>query len=270
MTKHRSDRTEPRGAGTPRGGVGRRARATQTGDGKSTRKLASAKTELRASMRDAVRRITPFARARRAQALAAAVLRSPALAGARLVLAYRALADEIDVDPLVRALAARGVRVAFPHVDGRGELLLVEVASADPLAPAHWTRDRYGIAAPRLDAVGPAGAARILAPLDLDAVIVPGRAFDARGGRLGRGKGFYDDLLPRLRPDARRATVGACFREQLVDCVPEEAHDHRLAFVAAEGRLLRGAPRRAHAAAPEFGSADSTRAADPGDSADPD
>lgn len=230
----------------------------------------SAKAELRASMRDAVRRITPFARARRAQTLAAAVLRSPALAGARLVLAYRALADEIDVDPLVRALVARGVRVAFPRVDSRGELLLVEIACTDPLASEHWTRDRYGIAAPRLDAAGPSAAVRILAPLDLDAVIVPGRAFDARGGRLGRGKGFYDALLPRLRPDARRATVGVCFREQLVDCVPEEPHDHRLAFVATEGRLLRGTPRQARPAAPELGSADSAGAEDPGDSADPD
>lgn len=278
MTEPRPDRTEPAQARASRGAAGRPFRniarghtsstsaAKPEGGSKSTKALKSAKAELRASMRTAVQRIKPFARARRAQALAAAVLRSPALAGVRLVLAYRALADEIDVDPLVRALVARGVRVAFPHVDSRGELLLVEIVTTDPLAPEHWTRDRYGIAAPRLDAAGSAAAVRVLAPLDLDAVIVPGRAFDARGGRLGRGKGFYDDLLPHLRPDARRATVGACFREQLVDCVPEEPHDRRLGFVAAEGKLLRGAPRRSHAVAPEIGSAD---AEPPADSADP-
>ena len=83
---------------------------------------------------------------------------------------------------------------------------------------------------------------RALHPREIDAVIVPGRAFDRRGARLGRGKGFYDALLGRLRPDARRATIGVCLREQLVDCVPEAAHDRKVSFIAAERRLLRAAP----------------------------
>jgi 5-formyltetrahydrofolate cyclo-ligase len=199
--------------------------------------IARAKSELRAAMRDRVAAIRRFMRDRRAQAVASAVVRAPALAGARCVLAYRALADEIDVDPLVRALRARGVRVAFPRVNEHGTLELLEIAAADPLATEHWSRDRLGIASPRTDAPG----VRFLAPIELDAVIVPGRAFDARGARLGRGKGFYDDLIARLRPDARRATVGVCHREQLVDAVPESVHDRRVAFVAVEGRLIRGA-----------------------------
>ena len=195
------------------------------------------KRAMRDAMRDAVAAIKPFARTRRASRLAGTVVRSPALAGAKLVLAYRAMADEIDVDEIVRTLAARGVRVAFPMIDDAGKLHALEVAARDPLARELWTTDRFGIAAPRTDA---AGVRRVLAR-DLDAVIVPGRAFDARGARLGRGKGFYDRLIAKLRPDARRATVGVGFREQLVDCVPEAEHDRRLAFVAVEGRLIRAA-----------------------------
>jgi 5-formyltetrahydrofolate cyclo-ligase len=219
-------------------------------------KVKTAKTAMRASMRDAVAAIRPFARARRAERLVATVLRSPALAGcgtggagggatrgampgampgAMLVLLYRAMPDEIDADGIVRALAARGARVAFPLVGDDGALRLLEVAAQDPLDPAHWTRDRFGIAAPNTDSP----AVRRVRARELDAVVVPGRAFDRRGARLGRGKGFYDALLGRLRPDARRATVGVCFREQLVDCVPEDGHDRRVAFVAAEGRLFR-------------------------------
>jgi len=219
-------------------------------------KVKTAKTAMRASMRDAVAAIRPFARARRAERLVATVLRSPALAGcgtggagggatrgampgampgAMLVLLYRAMPDEIDADGIVRALAARGARVAFPLVGDDGALRLLEVAASDPLDPAHWTRDRFGIAAPNTDSP----AVRRVRARELDAVVVPGRAFDRRGARLGRGKGFYDALLGRLRPDARRATVGVCFREQLVDCVPEDGHDRRVAFVAAEGRLFR-------------------------------
>lgn len=205
---------------------------------------AESKKAMRAEMRERVAAIKPFARAQRARRLAATVLRSPALAGARLVLAYRALPDEIDVDEVVRALAARGVRIAFPRVEEDGSLKLLEIAAIDPLAAGHWLADRFGIAAPNVDSV----AVRRVMPREIDAVIVPGRAFDARGARLGRGKGYYDRLLGRLRPDSRSATVGVCFREQLVDCVVEAAADRRVAYVAAEGRLLRAS--RARSAAP--------------------
>ncbi len=204
-----------------------------------------AKRSMRAAMREAVAAVRPFARARRAERMAAAVLRSPALAGAggagaMLVLLYRAMPDEIDADGVVRALAARGARVAFPKVGDDGRLRLLEVAAADPLDPKHWTRDRFGIAAPD----GESTAVRRVRARELDALVVPGRAFDRGGARLGRGKGFYDALLGRVRPDARRATVGVCFREQLVDCVPEDGHDRRVAFVVADGRVFRCGAKR--------------------------
>jgi len=85
---------------------------------------ADPKRQLRESADARVRGIMRFARAARAERLAATVLRSPALAGARLVLCYRAMPDEIDVDPLVRELAARGVRLAFPFVTDQGAMWL--------------------------------------------------------------------------------------------------------------------------------------------------
>ena len=195
------------------------------------------KHEMRAAIRGRLRAIKPLARDHRARRLAATVLRSPPLAGARLVLAYRAMSDEINVDEIVRALAFRGIRVAFPMVRDDGSMQLLEIAAADPLASEHWVTDRFGIAAPDPDAP----SARRVLPREIDAVIVPARAFDARGARLGRGKGYYDQLLGRLRPDVRRATIGVCFREQLVDSIAEGPLDRRVAFVAVEGRLLRSA-----------------------------
>ena len=195
------------------------------------------KQALRGVIRGRIRAIKPFAREQRARRLAATVLRAPPLAGARLVLAYRAMGDEISVDEIVRTLAARGVRVAFPRVGDDGSLRLIEISAPDPLAADHWTTDRYGISAPNPEGA----AARRVRAREVDAVIVPGRAFDARGARLGRGKGYYDKLLGSLRPDGRRATIGVCFREQLVDSVAEGPQDRRVAFVAAEGRLIRGA-----------------------------
>jgi 5-formyltetrahydrofolate cyclo-ligase len=59
----------------------------------------------------------------------------------------------------------------------------------------------------------------------VDMALVPGVAFDMDGCRLGRGKGFYDKLLPQL-DNALKAGVG--FSVQLVDKVPCEPHDELL------------------------------------------
>lgn len=51
--------------------------------------------------------------------------------------------------------------------------------------------------------------------------IVPGVGFDRRGHRLGRGKGYYDRLLPQLTS----YNIGICFGFQLLDAVPTEEFD---------------------------------------------
>lgn len=61
---------------------------------------------------------------------------------------------------------------------------------------------------------------------EIDAFICPGLAFDPHGGRLGRGRGFYDRLLEKARPDALK--VGICFKDQLVPDTFPELHDVRM------------------------------------------
>ena len=55
----------------------------------------------------------------------------------------------------------------------------------------------------------------------IDLAIIPGVAFDLNGNRLGRGKGYYDRLLPKLSCH----TIGICYPYQLIDEVPHEPHD---------------------------------------------
>lgn len=57
----------------------------------------------------------------------------------------------------------------------------------------------------------------------IDAFICPGLAFDPHGGRLGRGRGFYDRMLAQARADALK--VGACYESQYVKDTHAEAHD---------------------------------------------
>ena len=55
----------------------------------------------------------------------------------------------------------------------------------------------------------------------IDLAVIPGMAFDQQGHRLGRGKGYYDKLLPKI-PATK---IGICFPFQMIDEVPSENFD---------------------------------------------
>lgn len=58
----------------------------------------------------------------------------------------------------------------------------------------------------------------------IDWAIIPGVAFDANGNRLGRGKGYYDRLLPQIAAPK----VGICFSFQYLQEIPAEPFDIRM------------------------------------------
>jgi 5-formyltetrahydrofolate cyclo-ligase len=84
--------------------------------------------------------------------------------------------------------------------------------------------------------------AKKVTPGELDLVMVPGTAFDPRGGRMGQGKGYYDRLLSNARPDA--PLVGMAFDCQIFDEIPVASHDVFMDLVLTETRELVGRGRR--------------------------
>ena len=79
-------------------------------------------------------------------------------------------------------------------------------------------------------------------PEQLDLVMVPGTAFDPKGGRMGQGKGYYDRLLARVRPDA--PLVAIAFDCQIFDEIPVSAHDVFMDKVLTESREIAGIGRK--------------------------
>jgi len=67
-------------------------------------------------------------------------------------------------------------------------------------------------------------------------VLVPGLAFDRKGNRIGRGKGFYDRFLDE-HPEI--LTIGVCWDLQIVDQVPTEPHDAQLKWLCTESEIIR-------------------------------
>jgi 5-formyltetrahydrofolate cyclo-ligase len=97
------------------------------------------------------------------------------------------------------------------------QVILPEGVSADDKVFHHeWPRNKWGIPEP------PESMPRIAAtPGDIDLLVVPGLAFDAKGGRLGQGKGYYDRFIARMRKDFDKPLLIAVGLDpQLVDRVP--------------------------------------------------
>ncbi len=180
--------------------------------------ISPLKAQVRAAMRARLRMLPPDGWKRQSAEVCDRIRSLPEWAEARWVGGYVPMRDELDLVPLMREVLASGRRLALPAFDGNsGQYGFREVGD--------WDRDllpgRYGVGEP--------GSGCAAVPVTwLDFVLVPGLAFDARGGRLGRGKGFYDRLLA----SAVGVTCGVGGDEQLLSAVPVEAHDIRLNLVA--------------------------------------
>ncbi|MBM3979969.1 MAG: 5-formyltetrahydrofolate cyclo-ligase [Planctomycetes bacterium] len=84
--------------------------------------------------------------------------------------------------------------------------------------------------------------AKRVKPEELDLVMVPGTAFDLRGGRMGQGKGYYDRLLSNARADA--PLVALAFECQIFASIPVAAHDVFMDAVITESRTIPGKGRK--------------------------
>jgi 5-formyltetrahydrofolate cyclo-ligase len=164
-----------------------------------------------------------------ARLLAAAGLPRP---GAR-VGCYVPGDGEFDPSPLIAVARERGCHLYVPVLTTRRGGM-----AFGPLdAPARaWRPNRYGIPEPR-------GLPSLLRrPQDLDLVLVPLVAFDARGHRLGMGAGYYDRAFAFLRTRTswiRPRLLGLAFDVQEAPALPVAAWDVPLWGVLTESRLIR-------------------------------
>lgn len=187
--------------------------------------IAQAKHAARVRARHARDSVDHGARGTSADKLARLLLEMPELAEVKTVLAYSALQNELDPAPAIWRLRSRGVRISYPRIEAPGVLDLHYVDHELELIPGPFGLAQPSEHAPRT-------------PHDLiDAVIIPGVAFDQQGMRLGYGGGYYDRLLPMCRTDCLR--IGIAFDEQIVHHIPAEDHDASVDVIVTPTRVIR-------------------------------
>lgn len=126
---------------------------------------------------------------------------------ARVVLAYWSLPNEVNTQKFILKWANKK-RFALPIVVGE----TLELRAFNGLSSL-VTSNLFGIQEPITE--------ELISPTDIDFAIIPGIAFDKKGNRLGRGKGFYDRFLKQTK--AYKVAVGYGF--QILDEIPVSSLD---------------------------------------------
>jgi 5-formyltetrahydrofolate cyclo-ligase len=140
-----------------------------------------------------------------------------ALPPGRVVAVYRAIGSELDVEALSQALIRAGRELCLPVVVERdAPMVFRRWSPGEPL---------------ELDEAGVPAPLPLAGIVDPDLILTPLLAFDARGGRLGQGGGYYDRTFA-VRPETLR--IGFAYAGQEVDALPVEPHDIRLHGVLTE------------------------------------
>lgn len=187
----------------------------------------SAKSASRAEMRSRLAALSPEQRHRASLAACARLMGLGTFRHASVVMLYMPLATEVDTTTLAIRCFQTGKIVCVPKVDwDRRDMHAVEIRSFDD----NMETDEHGLRTPR--------GGQLLPPSAIDLVVVPALAYDTQGSRLGRGGGYYDRYLSRLRRSA--TAVGVAFDTQIIDEVPSDERDVSVDTVVTDRRVTRG------------------------------
>lgn len=146
----------------------------------------------------------------------------PLLSKASTALAYLAFRNELDLAGAHCLLP--DVLWTVPRIEGKR--LTIHPYDSDRLV-----RHRFGMLEP--DPHLP-----VVAPEQIDVVLVPGLAFGEDGSRLGFGGGFYDRFLPTVGA----VRVGIAYEGCVVESLPHGKHDQRIDWIATPTRIIACVP----------------------------
>jgi len=127
------------------------------------------------------------------------------------LMCYISLETEVDTKEIIKDALKLGKRVFTPFIKG-DRLGIAEIKNLDE-----------GLEKSQLGVLEPKNHGDCSSTTKLDMVILPGLAFDRKGNRLGRGKGYFDRFLVNLTKTTKK--IALSFEFQILDTIPTNSHD---------------------------------------------
>ncbi|MDE6380881.1 MAG: 5-formyltetrahydrofolate cyclo-ligase [Muribaculaceae bacterium] len=177
------------------------------------------KSEIRRKIRNLRMMLSEMEKASAADEVFAQLEKTAAFMMADNILMYHSLPDELQTIKFLRKWRDRK-RFFLPRVNGVNLDIL-------PYEETRLELGSFHIEEPTGDDVVNVD--------DIELMVVPAVAFDRKGNRLGRGKGFYDRLLST----SKATKIGVGYEFQLFDSIPSEPHDVAMDMVITQKTLIK-------------------------------
>ncbi len=146
---------------------------------------------------------------------------------AKVVACYSSLYDELDTSYLLKKILEDKKAVWLPYITKKDKVSEMKFAPIETLGK-DTTPGVLGILEPLKEL-------QKKEELPIDLYFVPGRCFDEEGGRIGRGKGFYDRYLH----GKKGIRVGLGFDVQIsTKKLSLEPHDESMDYILTEKRMI--------------------------------
>jgi 5-formyltetrahydrofolate cyclo-ligase len=189
--------------------------------------IKAAKEQIRKDMAKAVNGLTERQRTEKTRSIESRLFDFANFLEARIVLLYVDSDCEVRTKSILRRAYEFNKIVVLPGFDGeRRKMTILKVDNLDKdLQPG-----ARGVLEPNPERCKPV-------PLNkVDIAIIPGQAFDEKGGRVGSGRGYYDRFIPELPATTRK--VALAFEEQILPLIPTESHDRHVDIIITDKRII--------------------------------
>jgi len=189
------------------------------------------KKELRKIMKEKLNKLPKEQFVSEGKAAAERLVKTELWARYKRVLIYLSMNDEMDTQSLLNIAFKEGKDVYAPKVESDTGMRFFRV-----------TPDKSSWVVGAFDIREPAGREADVFKFDEGPVLVisPGLAFDKKGNRMGRGKGFYDRFYEKLfqaSPDS--AICAFCMSIAIVDEVPTEQFDRKVNAICTKDEFIK-------------------------------
>lgn len=153
------------------------------------------------------------------------------------ILLFVSYGNEIKTETLLEEFLKSGKKVFLPRTE-KDDMDFFQISNTESIENQTEIGD-FGIVVPKKNL-------KMLNPKEIGKdflILIPGLAFDKKGNRLGKGKGFYDKYLENVlqckSKDNYPMLVGFCYDFQIVDEVPTEKSDIPVDYVVSETRIIK-------------------------------